>query len=331
MSPRIELKAGTSGIQILEFENDWLTISLLPEVGGKIYDLIWKPTGRNFLWHNPRVEPQTYPIEANFDNYWCGGWDDVFPTCDECDFRGEHYPTLGELRSLRWKVELAEPADGNLVARLASFGPISPVRAVKTVFLAERAPLLRILYEIKNLGPLSLDFLWGTHPALAVSDSMILRIPAKTGIVSQSSTPRLGSPGQQYAWPFLQTPAGTIDMSLVQGIKTGAFCGHYATELEAGWYAVEDTQQGQGFLLQFPQETCPYLWMWLAYGGYRGHHHVIVEPWTSMPVHLAEAFARGTHRHLEAGETFSVEVRATIYSRPETCQQTVERLSSLPL
>ena len=33
-------------------------------------------------------------------------------------------------------------------------------------------------------------------------------------------------------------------------------------------------------------------------------------------------------RHLEAGETFFVEVRATIYSKPETCQQALERVSA---
>jgi hypothetical protein len=327
MSPQIRLINGTAGMKVLEMENDWMQVNLLPEVGGKIYDLIWKPSGRNFLWHNPRVEPRSYPIESNFDNYWCGGWDDVFPTCDECDFRGEHYPTLGELRSLHWKVELAEPGEGNLVARLSCFGPISPVHVVKTVCLSRDAPVLRVRHEIRNLGPLPLDFLWGTHPALAVTNSMVLRIPAKTGFVSQSSAPKLGTSGQHYAWPLLSTPEGITDMSCVKGSSMGAFCGHYATELEAGWYAVEDPQQGQGFLFAFPRETCPHLWMWMNYGGYRGHHHVIVEPWTSMPIHLAEAVARNTHRHLEAGEAFSVEVSATIYSKPETFQQALDRLS----
>jgi hypothetical protein len=322
------ITTGIHRIQMLVLENDWLKVSLLPEVGGKIFDLVWKATQKNFLWHNPRVEPQCYPIEAQFDNYWCGGWDDVFPTCDECDFHGEHYPSLGELRSLRWKVELAEKGEGDMVVRLSAFGPISPVHVIKTLLLSEDAPILRIQHEITNLGPLSLDFLWGTHPALAVTDQMVLRIPAKTGIVSQASDPKFGNPGQRYPWPILGTPGGKTDMSIVQGIHSGTFCGHYATDLQAGWYAVEDIEQGQGFLLQFPRETCPYLWLWLAYGGYRGHHHVIVEPWTSCPVNLPEAVARGTHRHLEAGETFSVEVRATIYSKPETCQQALERVSA---
>jgi len=61
-------------VQAVVLENDWLRASVLPEVGAKIYDLIWKPAGRNLLWHNPRILPQTYPIDGNFDNYWCGGW-----------------------------------------------------------------------------------------------------------------------------------------------------------------------------------------------------------------------------------------------------------------
>ena len=111
------------GLRAIELENEWLRLSLLPEVGAKMYDLVWKPTGRNFLWHNPRIRPQPYPIEANFDNYWCGGWDEGFPTCDECDFRGEHYPNLGELRSVGWTVDSVGCVDENAVVALSAFGP----------------------------------------------------------------------------------------------------------------------------------------------------------------------------------------------------------------
>ncbi len=185
-----------NGLRAIELKNDWLKLSILPDVGAKIYDLISKPTGQNFLWHNPRIAPQPYPIEGNFDNYWCGGRDDGFPTCDECDHGGEHYPNLGELRSVRWTVEAAGVEGEHAVVRLSAFGPISPVRAEKTIILA--------------------------------------------GIVGQSSDPKLGKPGQRHAWPMLETPAGRTDMSRVQAFEAKIFCGHYATDLEAGWYAVED-------------------------------------------------------------------------------------------
>jgi galactose mutarotase-like enzyme len=321
MPVTVNPEATICGLRSIELENDWLRISILPEVGAKIYDLVWKASGRNFLWHNPRIAPQTYPIEANFDNYWCGGWDEGFPTCDECDFRGEHYPNLGELRSVRWTVGSVSQDGEDAVARLSAFGPISPVRAEKTVRLVGRAPVVRMGYEITNLDPLPLDFIWGTHPALNPNDQMLLRIPAKTGIVGMASDGILGTPGQRYPWPILETAAGRIDVSKVRGIEAKMFCGHYATDLEAGWYAVEDLSTGEGFLLKFPVNQCPYLWMWLVYGGWRGYHHVIIEPWTSYPVHLAEAVKQKTSRHLEPGQKFSVEVRATIYTSPETWQE----------
>ena len=107
MTARINPRADVSGLRAVEMENDWLRLTVLPDVGAKIYDLVWKNTRRNFLWHNPRISPQPYALEANFDNYWCGGWDEGFPTCDECDHQGEHYPNLGELRAVRWSVTSA--------------------------------------------------------------------------------------------------------------------------------------------------------------------------------------------------------------------------------
>jgi galactose mutarotase-like enzyme len=317
--------ARIQGLHAIVLENDWLQVSILPEVGAKIYDLVCKRTAKNFLWHNPRIIPQPYPIDANFDNYWCGGWDEGFPTCDECDFAGEHYPNLDELRSVRWTVESVKREGEDAVARLSAYGPISPIRAEKAVTLAGQRPMVRMRYQITNLGPLPLDFIWGTHPALDPTPHMMLRVPARTGIVGQASNPTLGRPGQRYAWPILEGPAGTTDVSRVQGIDAKAFCGHYATDLDAGWYAVEDAETGEGFLLELPADICPYLWMWLVYGGWRGYHHVILEPWTSYPVNLAEAVRQKTNRRLEPGETFSVEVRAMVYTKPETWQEALGR------
>lgn len=311
-----------SGVRTLELENRWLRVTVLPDVGAKIYDLIHKPSSRNALWHNPRIAPQPYPVEGIFDNYWCGGWDDCFPTCDGCDHGGERFPNLGELRSLRWTVDSAGPAD----ATLSAYGPISPVHVTKTISLDERSPVLRVRHRITNLGPLPVDFIWGTHPALNVSPNSVLRIPARTGIVGESSTPLLGSPGQSYNWPRLETGYGSVDMSQVQSGDMGTFCGHYATDLEAGWYAVEDARTGAGFLLRFPKEICPVLWLWLTYGGYRGHYHVVIEPWTSNPVNLAAAVARGTSRRLEPGQVFDVEIAAAAYDRPDNYQDILARI-----
>jgi galactose mutarotase-like enzyme len=314
---KLNLEAMTDGSRAIVLESDWLRASVLPTVGAKIYDLVWKPAGRNILWHNPRILPRAYPIDGNFDNYWCGGWDDGFPTCDMCEYRGEQYPNLGELRSVTWQVEAAGEDREKAFVRLFAFGPISPVRAQKTVTLLANAPVLEMRYEITNLGPTPLEFIWGTHPALEAHENLLLRVPAKTGIVGQTTDPVLGTPGQHYAWPKLEAPGGITDMSRVRGIEAKIACGHYATDLEAGWYAVEDIRTGEGFLLTFPLAECPYLWMWLVYGGWRGYHHIIIEPWTSYPNKLADAVRQNTHRTLAPGERFSVQVAATVYRRGE--------------
>jgi Domain of unknown function (DUF5107) len=305
-------------LRVLALENDLLRLSVLPEVGAKLLTLVDKQSGRNLLWQNPRVRPQRFPIDANFDNYWCGGWDDAFPTADACDYGGESFPNLGELRSLEWNVDAVEGDQNTAEVTLTAFAPISPVKATKTILLKEDT--LSVRFQLQALGPLPVDFLWGSHPALDISTGARLRIPAKTGIVSLSSDPSLGTPGEEYPWPMLNG----LDMSRTQNVEAGVFCGHYATDLEDGWFAVEDDTQG--IVFRFPLAQCPHLWLWLVYGGWRGYHHAIIEPWTSYPVNLTTAVKEGRHRRLAPGETFDVTVQCTTYRGAENFDAALQRL-----
>jgi hypothetical protein len=302
----------------IQLKNDALQVTVLPGVGAKIFDFTYLATGQNFLWHNPRIVPQAYPIDANFDNYWCGGWDDGFPTCETCCHNGEVYPNLGELRSIGWKLESASPSR----VHLSAAGPISPVHAQKEIRLAGET--LEVRFEINHVGYAPLDFIWGTHPAYAITPDCILHIPARRGLVGQANDPLLGVPGQSYDWPILTTPAGSTDMSRVFG-PGPLSAGHYALELTAGWYAIEYPERGSGLLFEFPLEVCPYVWLWLSYGGWRGYYVVVVEPWTSCPVTLTDAIQAGTHRVLEPGGTFRCAVQATAWNAPTTLHQLLAR------
>ncbi len=307
-----------SSIEQIHCKNDTLQIAVLPDVGAKILDLTYRPAAQNFLWHNPRIEPQRYPVEANFDNYWCGGWDDGFPTCETCFHNGETYPNLGELRSIRWDIETATES----YIHLSASGPISPVRARKELRLLDDT--LEMHFSVQHVGYTPIEFIWGTHPAYAITRDCILHIPAKRGLVGQANYPVLGEPGQSYEWPILNTSHGSLDMSRMHAPgKLSA--GHYATELTAGWYALEYPERQTGMLLEFPIDVCPYLWLWLSYGGWRGYYVAVVEPWTSCPVTLTDAIAAKTHRVLDPGETFSCTVRATPWSKPSTLSTLLER------
>ncbi len=206
-------------------------------------------------------------------------------------------PPLGELRSLTWEVHDTHSRDGEASVKLFALGPINPVRVTKTITLWSGSPTVNIRSETTNLGPKPLEFVWGSHPALGINEYMRIHIPTKKDIVAHASDERVGSPGQRYNWPLLETPQETVNMSRVLGINAAVNGGHYALELEQGFYAVEDTQSETGFLPQWPLQQCPYLWMRLVYGGWRGHHHIITEPWTSHPNTLTSAVASKTHRN----------------------------------
>ena len=145
-------------------ENARLRLTLLPELGAKIYDLILKPADRNFLWHNPRLEPRRPVYGQNFDDWWCGGWDEVFPTCDVSTYQGERYPYLGELWSLpwSWRVEEDGPSQGCLY--LSRTTVIAPARMEKWIRLAADEPVVRFRHRLTNLGTQPMDFGWGIHP-----------------------------------------------------------------------------------------------------------------------------------------------------------------------
>ncbi len=317
------LDDGPGLVRVLHLANDALAISVLPECGAKIFDLVDKTTGQNFLWHNPRILPRQYPVDANFDNYWCGGWDDGFPTCESCTHKGELYPNIGELRSVTWRVEHFDVTS----VHLSAYGPINPVRAEKRLTL--RGGTLEMEYTIHHEGYAPIDFLWGTHPAFAIEPGCRIRIPSRSALVAQANPERFGEAGRRYEWPTLETRAGFVDMSLVPE-PADYNAGHYVLDCKAGWYAIEFPNRQSGVLIEFPLDVCPHLWLWLSYGGWRGYYLAVIEPWTGVPVTLSDAVAAGTHSVLQPGATFRVSIKATPWHNPVNLAQLLAERGFVP-
>jgi hypothetical protein len=52
----------------------------------------------------------------------------------------------------------------------------------------------------------------------------------------------------------------------------------------------------------------------MAYGGFRGWYHAIVEPWTAAGPSLAQAVAAGEARTLAPGESLETAMTAVLYA-----------------
>ncbi|MHB8890649.1 MAG: aldose epimerase family protein [Candidatus Limnocylindrales bacterium] len=308
-------EARVHGLDALILENAALRVTVLPGLGGHVSELLDRAADRDLLWHNPRTTPRPAPYGAFFDDWWSGGWDEIFPSGDRGTFRGEALPYMGELWCVPWTATAA--MDGTSASITASgFGTVAPARFERTLSMVGDEPVLRVRYRIENLDIRPLPYAWGIHPAFAITDRSRIDHPGREMLVGVSSDPALGAPGERYTWPHLPdptSPGGLRDMRLVRGRDAGVFGGHWALDLPAGWLALTDTVTRRGVALVFDREVLPHAWLWQVYGGWRGHHHLALEAWTSHPMDLNGAIEAGHARWLQTGEALETEVAFVLF------------------
>jgi galactose mutarotase-like enzyme len=304
------------GFEACILENASLRVTVLPELGGKVLELVDKAADRDLLWHNPRLPLRRAPYRAEFDDWWSGGWDEVFPTGDIARFDNEPLPYMGELWSVPWSVQQPE-GESDCTVTTSVETTMTAAHFERRLELRGDEPVLRARYQLTNVGLRPMPFLWGIHPALAVTDAHRLDVPASQMLVGVSSGPSFGNVGETYTWPFVvnpSSPSEPCDMRVVRPASDSVFGGHWATDLREGWLAATDRGRHRGVALSFSLDVFPNAWLWLTYGGYRGHRHVILEPWTGRPMQLQDAIAAGTARSLGPGERLEAEVAFVIYS-----------------
>jgi len=59
-----------NNLKTVILENDLIKVVIIPEVGGKLENIIYKPQNIDFLWHNPSIETKRSHFIANIDDYW---------------------------------------------------------------------------------------------------------------------------------------------------------------------------------------------------------------------------------------------------------------------
>ena len=297
------------GLKCLMLENRYVKTTILIEHGARLHEFIYKPADKDFLYHNPRLQPRPPVYGANVDNWWSGGMDVAIPTGHVCTFRGDELPYLGEVWSQPWHWNVVEQNAQHVEVHSWCHTLIAPFLVERWDSLDAGERFLRQRYKVTNVGYSAYPFNWGLHPGFSITPDYRIDLPARKVIVEESlPNDRLGKRGAEYTWPFAQDSSGKpVDMRQVLPPEAGTCEFHYAVELDDGWLALTDTAQRVGVGLVFPKDIFSVVWMWLVYGGWRDIYTAAVEAWTGYPAKLTEAVNGGRHLQLAAGETLECE------------------------
>lgn len=301
------------GLKTIVLENEYLRVVVFPELGAKIYDIVYKPIGRNVLWHNPRISPRKIPFGVPFDDVWSGGWDEIFPNDAPSVVDGEKYPDMGEIWSIEWDYSIIKEPKGSVTLITSTYSPISTCRITRYLTMMHGESQIHMRYVLTNVGVNKLRFLWKLHPALDINETCVIEIKGKAGTLDPRYRHLFSESSYEYAWPIAVKRNGeAFDVSRVQP-KTDNTCTlHYVRDLSEGEVRLTNPRDGVNFTLIFPKEVLNCVWLFLPYGGYRGIYNAVIEPSTSYPYDLGQAIRDGHYSSLEPGETLDCSVLVTI-------------------
>ena len=310
------------GCRALTLENQFLSLTLLPEKGADIYSLVYKPRRTDVLWKSPwgLKKPGTGVVshgastEAAWLEHYEGGWQLIFPNGgDECRYKGAVLNFHGEASTLPWDYRVLKRTSSCVSVLLSVQLHRSPFRVQRTVTV-ERSRAAVLLHEtIENHAEESLHYMWGQHPAFGapfLTGGCRLQVPGATFTAhdAEISPHSRIAPGTRSSWPHIPGKQATVDLSVLPPASERVTEFGYLSELAAGWYALANPAMAFGFAFAWPPQVFPYLWFWQELRGSFGYpwygrcYVMAVEPFTSVPgCGLERALAAGTAPVLAAG------------------------------
>jgi hypothetical protein len=291
-----------NGLCAVVLENRFLRVVVLPAVGGRIWQITYKPLNADLLWNNPRVPPAEHETHTNYDEVWSGGWDELFPNDEAGELFGKVYPDHGELWNAHWDAEPFE-RESEVGIHLRFKTPVSDFLVERTLVLRSESRSLEIEYHFTNQGADRFPFLWKLHPAFTVSVNHRVNFPKMTVVREPEFPGTLGDAPVSFPWPYASVGERSIDLRKVADVSSRALYFFYGTELNGGWCGVTDRARRLATALRFDPKVFPSCWLFASYGGWRDLNVAVLEPATGFPFRTQAMIAQGHARWLAPGES----------------------------
>lgn len=308
MHLRVSTDWAFRGLEAVVLENRMLRVIVLPQAGGKIWQITYKPLDTDLLWNNPRIGPAKLPLGSRYDDVWSGGWDELFPNDEAALIEGESYPDHGELWTGNWTAEpLTQPDVAGV--RLRYVTPISAIEVAKTIRLRADQSCIEFDHCFTNLGRSDFPFLWKLHPAMAVTPQHRIDFPPMKVCLEPAFPGTLAGGSDCADWPIVKTAQGEVDLRRIPPESARQLYFFYGTEMKENWCALTSTATGLACGLQFDSQVFPCCWLFATYGGWRNYNVAVLEPCTGYPLNFEAMKAAGRHRTLAPGKSLRTSVR----------------------
>jgi galactose mutarotase-like enzyme len=308
-----------SGLRVIRLENERVSVSLLPEAGGKIAEFIDRRSSRNWLWQNPHL-PMRRPVYGSdygreLDS---GGWDEILFSTSPCEIglpggTQHSVPDHGDLVGQMWKVEESESLEsGNAVCCLTTTGRVFDYQWRRVATLDAERPLLTLEYSLENTGNSPWPWAWCAHPLIAVERGMRIELPTgQEFCVADSKRLNVSQPGSEFAWPRLPLCGGS-EIDLSASFDSASEPDRFAAKLfvrsaSPGAASISTADGAERLTVRYDERQIPWLGLWINNRGWSGcgsqpHLNLGLEPSTSPCESLTESISEGWTEQLEPGK-----------------------------
>jgi len=320
------------GSTFIQMENSALRLTIWPDKGADITEILYKPMDIDFMWKapagivDPALQVQTTANSALGNNldYYEGGWHESLPGGGPYADFGMEQGLHGEVALLPWSWTIVSDHEDEICVELACRTIRAPLSVRKRVTLRTGRPVIEFQESVTNESGQPFPFLWGQHPTFGapfLGPDCHLDTPAERFTVSPAfETPTgLFAKGHSSSWPIATRPDGTtVDMGAfpAAGVRTADL--YFLEGFTEGWYGLTSRRLGLGIGMAWDARIFNCIWYWKVLNGLDGYpwfgrtYNIGVEFWNGWPDYrtLREA---GRLPALAAGETISTRYCTTVY------------------
>ena len=228
-------------------KNQFVSITILPEMG-RIYSMIYQPTGHETLWRNDIIRPGGANNELGWW-LWIGGIEYTLP-------KDEH----GTSWALMWDYEILKNTETSKTLRMQVQEPTSGLYHQIDLSLVANSSALKSDISIWNPTPETVNFAHWVNPMWApggkneLTDQTEFLIPTKQVLIAERWKKNLGPSPQSW----VENPLRYI----CNWPKMGDLM---ADGLDAGFYGVYSHEEEEGVVRVFDPDINPGVDIW-TYG-----------------------------------------------------------------